>query len=230
MVNILDIDVEINKEKILRNLKFIENTEGYKNAGEIFDELALLIRENMNLISMYSIADNRGEFPLGKDMSEEIQKIVLCFLSSNNNINSMVNDFINEGAYLKGYLLNEMAAHVIFNSSNEMNKVIKKKLLDLGYILTKKYAPGDAGLELRYQKIILDTFKKYVHIDAYLTENYMLVPEKSMMYFFGAKKVGANCDLCKLQLIEDNYLNFHNGSDESCIDCNKLNCQYRKLI
>lgn len=232
MVNIIDIDIEINKEAIFKNLKFIENTESYKNADEVFDELAQLIIENINLISLYSVVDNRSEFPLGKDMNKEMQKIVLCFLSSNDKISSMVNDFINEGFYLKGYLLNEMATYVIFNSSNEMNKVIKKKLLELGYILTKRYAPGDDGLGLKYQQIILDTLKKHVYIDAYLTENYMIVPEKSMMYFFGAKKADTNynCNLHKIQLIKDSDFNILNNSEESCIDCNKLNCQYRKLI
>ncbi|MDD4779631.1 MAG: hypothetical protein PHT02_03335 [Tissierellia bacterium] len=220
MVNKFDIDIKINKEILFEKLKFIKNTESYKNADEIFGELSQIIIDNMKLTCLYSVVDDINDLPLFKIIDCKINKIVICFLSSNDIISHIINDFINEGSYLKGYLLNEIATYVIFNTSNEMNKEIKRKLLALGYALTKRYAPGDGGVELKYQQVILDTLKKDVNIDVHLTENYMIVPEKSMTYFFGALKIKDNCD---------NYLNENNYNNKSCRDCTKLNCQYRNI-
>jgi len=54
--------------------------------------------------------------------------------------------------------------------------------------LTKRYAPGDGYFELKYQETVLDALKKKVNIEANITEGYMIVPEKSLLYLYGAEK------------------------------------------
>jgi len=215
IVNVLNLEPQINKDRIYNSLHLVENTASYKCADDAFQELSQIIRKNMKITSLYNIVDYTSIIPF-----EEIggctsfEKYVFCFISSKDDINNIVNDMMSGGDYLKGYLLNEIATDVIFNAANEMNKIIKENALKSGYKLTKRYAPGDGVLDLKHQQTILDTLKKEVNIDAYLTESYMIVPEKSMLYLFGVEKN-----------IEGYY-----DIEENCIECSNLDCQYRKRI
>lgn len=189
MVNKVDFNIEIDKQAILRDLKFVENTESYKNANEFFEELSEIIINKMKLRCLYSIID-KWDFPLNEIIGSKTDKIVICFLSSDDKIGNVVNEYIKEGAYLKGYLLNEIATYVIFNTSNKLNEIIKDRLLEMGLVLRKRYSPGDDGLDLKYLQVLLDALKKEVPIDASLTENYMIIPEKSLLYFGGPRRLG----------------------------------------
>jgi len=214
MVNVLNLEPQVNKDRIYNKFHLVENTTSYKCADDAFQELSRIIRKNMKITSLYSIVDDTFGIQF-----EEIggytswQKYVLCFISSKDDINSIVNDMMSAGDYLKGYLLNEIATDVMFNAANEMNKIIKENALKSGYKLTKRYAPGDGVLDLKHQQTILDALKKEVNIDAYLTESYMIVPEKSMLYLFGAEK---------------NMKGYYD-IEENCIECSNLDCQYREI-
>lgn len=239
MVNVLNLEVQINKERIYKNLHLVENTISYKCADDAFLELSQIIRDNMKLTCVYNIVDNIFDFPFKEIESyTSWKKYVFCFISSKDNINNIVNDMMSVGDYLRGYLLNEIATDVIFNASNEMNIIIKREVFKLGYKLTKRYAPGDGVLDLIHQQTILDALKKEVHIDAYLTKSYMIVPEKSMLYLFGAENIGkeikahpCNASNLKEELIEkDKKMDEDNDIEENCSECSNLNCQYRVII
>lgn len=213
MVNVLKFEIKINKKRIYKNLHLVENTASYNCAEDYFYELTQVIRNNMKITCLYNIIDNKLDFAFDDiECCLMWKKCVLCFISSHDCISDIVNDMISSGDYLKGYLLNEIATDVIFNCSNEMNKKIKEEVLKTGYKLTRRYAPGDGILGLNHQQTIFDALKKEVHIDAYLTESFMIVPEKSMMYLFGVEK-----DTIEGYDIEQN-----------CSECSNINCQYRK--
>lgn len=208
MVYKLNIEHKIEKKKFFKKLHIDENTETYNNADDAFMELYEIIKNNMKLTVLYSIVP---AFDLGFKKLYECEQYVLCFISSKDDINSIVNDMMSSGNYLKGYLLNEMATDVIFNASNEMNNIIREKSKDLCYKLSKRIAPGDGEIDMKYQKTILDFLKKELFIDAYLTDDYMIVPHKSLLYLYGLEKATLNTEP-----MEDN-----------CNMCSNLNCQYR---
>ena len=53
--------------------------------------------------------------------------------------------------------------------------------------LTRRFSPGEQELDLEYQSVLLDAFRGIPSLShVRLTESYMLYPEKSMLYLFGA--------------------------------------------
>ena len=216
MVYKLNIEHKIEKNKFFKNLHIDENTEAYRNADEEFAELFEIIRENMKLTVLYQVVD---PFDLhSKELTNSV-KYVLCFISSKDDISGIVNDLMSSGNYLKGYLLNEMATYIIFNASNEMNNIIKEKSKKLGFKLSKRIAPGDGDFELENQKTILDFLKTELFIDAYITEHNTIIPQKSLLYLYGLKKITPSCKNVVDSLME-----------ESCSECSNINCQYRDVI
>jgi len=223
---LLRFNVRINKNRIYKRLHFVENTESYKSIENCFNDICHIVRDNMKLTGAYFMVNDTAEISF-KELKESANwsKYVLCFVSSKDEINSYVNDMISSGDYLKGYLLNEIATDVIFNASDELNKIIKKEVSMLGYKLTKMYAPGDDLLDLKHQQTILDALKKHVLIDAYLTESYMIIPQKSMLYLFGAEKCN---DLHSYKSTAKEGLST-GVKEESCGNCSNLNCKYREV-
>lgn len=211
MINLLDIEYTVNKIKIFKRLHIEENTEVYKNADCDFVELYNIIRENIMLTVLYSIVDS---FDLEYKELDRFEKYVLCFISAKDDLNNIVNNMMSSGEYLKGYLLNEMATDVIFNVSNKMNSIIRERTKKLGYKLSKRFTPGDGDLPLERQGTILDFLKKEVDIKVHITENHMIVPEKSLLYLYGLDKY--TCNVCD------------SLPDDSCISCSNLNCEYRE--
>lgn len=225
MVYLYDFGHKIEKTKIFKRLHIDENAETLRIADDVFLELHKIIIGNMKLTVLYSIVNS---FDLGYIELDNCEKYVMCFISSNDEIDNIVNHMMSSGDYFKGYLLNEMATDVIFNSSNEMNKAIKENSKKLGYKLTKRFAPGDGDIELKQLQIILDVLKKEVTIDAYLTEGYMIVPQKSLLYLYGLEKIYTCSALTKNGV--GTYKNIGDLSmEDSCSDCSNLNCQYRDI-
>lgn len=208
MVYKLNIEHKIEKKKFFKKLHINDNTETYRNADDAFMELYDIIKNNMKLTALYSIVP---AFDLGYNKLDECEQYVICFISSKDDISSIVNDMMLSGNYLMGYLLYEMATDVIFNASNEMNNIIREKSKDLCCKLSERIAPGDGEIDMKHQKTILDFFKKELFVDAYLTDDYMIVPQKSLLYLYGLEK-----DTLNTEVMEDN-----------CNMCINLNCKYR---
>lgn len=211
----------INKHNIFKKLHISENTESYKNADGFFDELNNILKENMNITVVYAVVE-KSELKIdlvlnNNENTTNFVKYVICFVSSKDEINNKVNDMMSSGNYLKGYLLNEMSSDVIFNCSNELNKIIKSEFNHQGLILSKRYAAGDEPINLKYQKTILNLLKSKINVNANLTENYMIMPEKSLLYFYGLSEIKDSCCLNNIKVEDD------------CSLCSNKNCLYRNV-
>jgi len=211
MICELNIEYKVDKAKIFNKLHIDENTEVYKNADSVFLELYEIINKYMKLTVLYSIVDS---LHLSYKELDKFEKYALCLVSSRDGLSIVINNMMSSGDYLKGYLLNEMATDYIFSASNEMNKIIRKRANSLGYKLSKRFAPGDEGFELKNQKYIIDLLKEEVAIDVYLTDNYVIVPEKSLLYLFG--------------LEQDINGGFDSVLEYGCKTCSNINCEYRE--
>nr|WP_312579498.1 hypothetical protein [Sedimentibacter sp.] len=209
MVYNLDIEYTIDKIKIFKRLHIEENTETYKNADSYFIGLYNIVRKNMKITALYTIVDS---FNLEYKELDRFEKYVLCFISAKDDLSNISNNMMSSGEYLKGYLINEMATDVIFNVSNKMNSIIREQTKKLGCELSKRFAPGDDGLQLKHQKTILEYLKKEVDIDASLSEEYMIIPGISLLYLYGLDKCTLN----------------HSLSSDKCVSCSNLNCEYRE--
>lgn len=210
VVNKLNLKPIINKDNFFKRLHIIEGTETFKSAAYVYDELVEILNIKMNLNAMYVVVD-----PFDVTKLIEYDKFVLCFISSEDEINDVVNEIMSKGEYLKGYLLNEMSIYALFNASNEMNKIIKLEARKSGYTLSKMYAAGDGEIDLSKQNTILNELKRYVSINVTINEEYAIMPEKSLLYFYG---------LSERKSIEVNVEKYH-----ECSNCKKINCQYREI-
>lgn len=235
MVNVLKLDIKINKDKIYKNLH-LDGIDLSGRIDDIFRELTQIIKDNMKLTCIYSIIDNTYSLPLFHTVDcNRWNKYVLCFISSTDNLDNIISEMMSSGDYLKGYILNEISIDVIFNASDEMNKIIKSEATRQGYRLSKRYAPGDGTLDLVHQKTILEALKKTTNIDAYLTDAYMLFPEKSLLYFYGVfDNEITSKSICSMsqpseEIIKDENIDEYKEIDENCSECSNINCQYRKL-
>lgn len=210
-VNKLNFKPIINKDNFFKRLHIIEGTETFKSADRVYEELVEMLENNMHLNAYYVVTE---PFDFAKKI--EFDKFVICFVSSEDEINCVVNETMSQGEYLKGYLLNEMSTHVLFNISNEMNKIIKNEAAKFGYTLSIRLAAGDGEIELKEQNTILNEFKKYVSINAFINEEHAIIPEKSLLYFYGLKEFKSVDDDC----------NRSNG----CSHCENKDCQYKEIL
>lgn len=206
MINIISLNPIINKERIFEKLHIEEGTEAFKNAESVFDELRNIIINNMDLTGVFKVVD---ALCLSVEKLDGIEYVV-CFISSDDNISEISSDMMSSGNYMKGYLLHEVAADVIFNASNEMNKIIREKIAVHGYKISGRYAPGDGTIDLSLQQTLLNILKNEIEINAYLNEAQILIPERSLLYMFGLKEGIEDFECCS-----------------SCVYCANINCQYR---
>ncbi|NLJ59062.1 MAG: hypothetical protein GX339_09490 [Tissierellia bacterium] len=194
------INLKVNKEVLYKNLHIYEGSNIYYTFEELYDELKVLV-STMEVKAAYIIT---ASFPL--EIGEEVEKYVVCFLSTHCNLPKKLMD---EGEYLKGYLLNEMIIHGIFNISDEMDNQIRQEVNQCGYKLSKRYAAGD-GIDLKNQGKFLEELKKYISTDAIVNEQNVMEPAHSLLYIYTVKK-GVNEEI------------------NPCLNCKNRNCPYKKV-
>lgn len=206
----LNLNPVIKRKRIFRKLHITESSEAFKNADSIFSELAQIILNSMNLTAAWKLTDGAD---LNFNEPGNFEKYVICFVSSDDNISGMSHEMMAAGDYMKGYLLHEAAADVIFNASCEMNGIIREETAKKGYKLSRRYAPGDGIIDLNVQNVLLDVLKREVEINVYLNEEHVLFPEKSLLYMFGLIK------------------GLPDSEEElgSCGACENLSCLYREV-
>jgi len=202
-VNILKVKGTVNKKVLYKNLHIYDGTEVFNSCETVFDELKDIIY-SMKIITAYIFTDN-----LPFQIEENAEKYVICYVSSDKDINTLANDFISKGEYLKGYLLSEMATQAIFNASDEMVYKIMYDLKKQGYGIRRRYAPGDGNIGLEYQGRIINELRKYTSVDIYINEQNVMVPENSLLYIYTVTK-GGNCEI------------------NQCKECTNKYCVYKK--
>lgn len=208
MINITKIKPIISKEKIFEKLHIVEGTEAFKSADNIFEELSDIVTNNMKLTAVYKVTDSLN---INFEESEKYKKYIICFISSDDNINEISHEMMSSGNYMKGYLLNEIAVNVIFRASNELNQKLRKQAAICGYNLSRSYAPGDGAINLNAQRLLLEVIKKETELNACLNEAQVLIPERSLLYMFGIMEGVGDSESCN-----------------SCSYCKNLNCQHRE--
>ncbi|MEG1431486.1 hypothetical protein [Eubacterium sp.] len=184
MIKFIKTDFSFNKEKIFRQLHLKENRSVTKHTRMVLPMLTQLLKENMELTTCYSLQDNhfRERLP-GVGCCRQV---ALCYCSCTQRINAVIDTMLGQGEILDGFLLNHMANAVFFEASNQMNAKLEHILSARGLHLTRRYAAGEGEVPLSAQAIILDALKMETELEVNLTSNYMLEPERSMLYYFGA--------------------------------------------
>jgi len=196
------------KDRIFRQLHLNENENVTKYTHQVFPKLIQFAQENLEITTCYNIQENNAHF--GLPNIDCCKYIVLCFCSCSEKINLFIDKLIRNNGFLDGFLLNHISNEILFNASNQMNTQLENTLIQLGLRLTKRYSPGEGKIDLQFQQNILRGLKAETPIEASLTENYMIDPEKSMLYYFGA----------------DSQIESH-STKHDCRTCDSINCPHR---
>lgn len=210
MKNIFNPRINIDKEAIYKRMKVSENSRIYDTINEIFDKCLERAISKINFETMFLTKDNSLEFSI-KEVND-CEKIVFCFASIGKEICHEINGDFENSNYLEGYLLNEISNEIIMQATNQMYTHIKSEMRSQGYNLTKRYSPGECSFEMKYQVKIMEELKKEFEIQASLTESFMINPEKSTLFLYGADK-----NIPELEV------------DFDCSTCKAVDCPYKRI-
>lgn len=112
----------------------------------------------------------------------------------------------------KAVILDACASAFIEALCDKVEKEIQVLAQKEGYYLTTRYSPGYGDLSLEFQPQIISVLDAYQKIGLSATENYLLLPRKSVTALIGLQK--------------EPLLN--KKSQDKCQGCPNLDCQYRK--
>nr|WP_300095871.1 hypothetical protein [Sedimentibacter sp.] len=200
---------EINEEKLFKKLHIEKGTEVFNSAYKIIDEIKEFITKNMNISAWYT--ETRISV-MGND-GEDNKMCIICLVSSKDETGIFSREMMNEGNYLKGYLLYEAANHALFEASDRFSRFIREEMLKNGRKLGRRHFAGDGIIDLNMQVEILSILKKEEDVYVYINERNVLFPERLLLYLFAESDWGSCCN-------EDEETN-------ECMKCKNKKCQYR---
>ena len=114
--------------------------------------------------------------------------------------------------WLDLFFLDGIGSERIFRASEQFKRVSGKVFLSAGIFLTAPYFPGDGTVSLECQRDLLEIIKEEEQVGVNISSGMMLVPEKSLLYAFGADENN------KRRLWEHN-----------CGQCHDFSCSFRSL-
>lgn len=196
------------KDRIFRQLHLKEEENATKYIHQAFPRLIQATKDNLEITTCYSIQDNEPSFLLPK--IDCCKHLVVCFCSCSSKIDLYIQELLESDEFLDGFLINHISNEVFFNASNQMNTQLEQAINQLGLKLTKRHSPGEDNIDMKHQQTLLGLIKEETGIKASLTEHFMIEPEKSMLYYFGA---------------DSEIESFSTKHD--CKTCHSTNCPHR---
>ena len=202
--------LRINKTIIFDRMRVAKTSNMYHKVSEIFDECLTNIEHLIHYQAVYVIEDN--DHQINYESLSDSEKIVYCFVTIGEEICTRVNQIFDEKDYLKGYILNEIANEIVMDATDQLYFHIKRIVKKDNYNLSKRYSPGECSFDMSYQRTILAHLEKYDEIKASLTDAYMIYPEKSTLFVYGADKSFPD-----------------SAVDYDCSTCQSVNCPYKRI-
>lgn len=201
MIKYVQTAVQYDRERVFRRLNIEPGTNVYDYALSAFPALETIVREKLRMVHGYTVLSHPA--PVGVPEVDDCAYQVVCLSSCSEEITAAIGQLLERGDYLEGYILNDLVNEILFSGSDQMNRRIAAELADADCRLTRQFAPGEGEMELSCQADLLAHFREDPALDhVHLTDSYMLIPEKSMLYLYGAdrknpeRSVEHNCSTC----------------------------------
>jgi hypothetical protein len=201
--------LQIDKPLVFERMRVNESSRIYEKVNALYDGLIPVIEELVDYQAVFTVEDNC--FGFEQAPLSNCDKIVFCYVTIGERVCLEISRMFENGQLLEGYLLNEMTNEVVMDASNQLYRHIKSLLKPIGFNLSKRYSPGECTLDMTYQSLIMDELKKSFEIRGSLTSAYMINPEKSTLYVYGADPKLPDSDV-----------------DFDCLSCPSENCPYRR--
>lgn len=200
MVCVADTIFKLNEERLYQRLRINEYRENDLYVKRRISDLVQIAEKDTELKAYYYIDNN---MKTGIQMVDQCQNKVICLCYISQKILNVMVKMTEKEEYLEAYLLNEILNEVLFCACDQMNEEIFIKMKKKGMFLTRQIAPGDNGISLKMQKTLYDLFPKELDYGVKINESCVLIPEKTLLYAFGADKnnpeicVKHDCKYCK---------------------------------
>jgi len=201
MIKYANVDVQYDQNRIFRRLKIEPGTHVYEYATEVFPKLTRTVEEKLDMVNCYTVLHHAP--PVNIPEVDCCSHQIVCLSSCSDQITQAIGNLLEQGDYLEGYLLNDLVNEILFNGSDQMNRQIAAELAEGDCKLTRRFSPGEGEMDLPYQAPLLQCFREDQRLDfVKLTDSFMLSPEKSMLYIYGADRrnpgvsVEHDCSIC----------------------------------
>ncbi|MBN2285575.1 MAG: hypothetical protein JXQ26_10150 [Tissierellales bacterium] len=201
--------LRINKTVIFERMRVSNTSNMYHKVSEIFDECLANIENLIHYQAVYLIEDNLHK--INYESLRDSEKVIYCFVTIGEDICTEINRIFDAKDYLKGYILNEIANEIVMDATDQLYFHIKNLVKKDDFNLSKRYSPGECSFDMSYQKTIFERLEKHFDIQASLTDAYMIYPEKSTLFVYGADKSFSD-----------------SAVDYDCSTCQSINCPYKR--
>ena len=187
------IEKKINYRRVL---DFLE----HKNS-KIPDNLELLIKEvikeiiEIGQVKFCHLTVDRNLVP-----DEQIKKNILFALTLGAAVDNRILYY--EKTYVTKAIIADAAANVMMeNAIEQLEKYLQNLYERDTFYLTEIMCPGNQDIPLEWNKRIVDILDAQKRIGVHITEHYGLLPQKSVVGFFGVTehqicKKGVKCENC----------------------------------
>lgn len=128
---------------------------------------------------------------LGLDVDRQIRKYQLVDMS-------------------KALVMQACATTILEEYCNQIQKMLAEQLQMEGKYIRPRFSPGYGDFSILHQKDVLTMLDASKKIGIAMTENYMLIPTKSVTALIGVGDVATSCNL------------------DGCEACDKRDCTYRR--
>lgn len=119
---------------------------------------------------------------------------------------------MSKGDELRGYLFDCIGSIAVESMAEEAEKTLRREAAKKGLSVSMRFSPGYCGWPIEDQKK-LDKLLDFSRAGVRLTENYMMVPLKSISAVVGIGPKG-----------------LFSGTKSPCAACDKKDCNYRRTV
>jgi len=148
--------------------------------------------------------------PEGLDIFGPTEGMLLALASIGPALENHANRLINKGQGTTGLIADAIGTVAAEQAADYVESKIQEHWGRLGFQVSRRYAPGYCGWDLKAQKQLLGLFPDTIGIK--LTDGCLMVPEKSLSFVCLLSKTG----------------DFSNIKLGDCKKCGQKNCPYRR--
>lgn len=227
MVQIIqNIPLSINKNEVLRYLGYHKTkthitSDINKMIDSLIDECHIWLKPKgiFKTIEL-SISNNKEIITSHENFCINASDVVNLFRGSDylsilaltlgNTLDEKIASLFDQGEYTQATILDAIGSDGVEQLANKINGIIKQEAFRKGYHLTRRFSPGYGNWNIQAQKDLLDVLGTS-KIGIFMTESYMLNPQKSITAILGWKRV----------------INDHHNYNP-CNKCLQQNCEYEE--
>jgi hypothetical protein len=199
----------VDKKRVLNTVSSYCAISSSKEFDRMFQDLLDELFRLVNPVGIFSFSKKPKKYSF--EVLESCSHIFFCIITIGDKVTKMVDELFDKDEYNKAIVLEVMSSTLLFEYTKQLHDKIFNKAKQLGMGLTCRVSPGDGEIPLEYQGDILDRIGDVKKYGIYLTNRYLIKPDKSLSFIYGSDK---NI----MPVIRDH----------DCLKCSNINCSMRE--